>query len=72
MNSVRFIATLRQKYLLVLFVLIVCKILLYIAVISIHPLDLSADSKDSTWWNVIQNVENGKGLKSCDESYVPN
>jgi len=72
MNINKFFSVLHERYLFVITALIFCVVLLYSMAITIHPLDFTEGSKDATWTNVIRNVENGKGFKSCDESYIPN
>jgi 4-amino-4-deoxy-L-arabinose transferase-like glycosyltransferase len=72
MNPNKFLHSLHERYLLVISVLSFFVILLYVIVITIHPLDLTAGSKDVTWISIIRSVENGKDFRACDESYFPN
>ena len=71
MKLKKFVDFLKRHYLLVLGFLTACAILLDLAVIAVRPLDFN-DGGNITWWKIIHSVENGKGFKACDESYVPN
>ena len=71
MKRKQLVEILTSRYLFVLGFLTVCAILLDLAVIAARPLDFK-DGGNITWWKIIHSVENGKGYKACDESYVPN
>jgi hypothetical protein len=71
MERKQLVAFLKSRYLLVLGFLTACAILLDLAVIAVRPLDLQTGG-NITWWKIIHSVENGRGYKACDESYVPN
>ncbi len=71
MKRKQFVDFLSSRYLFVLGLLTACAILLDVAVIAARPLDIH-DGGNITWWKIIHSVENGRGFKACDESYVPN
>ena len=71
MKRKKFVDFSKNHYLLVLGFVTACAILLDLAVITARPLDLN-DGGNITWWKIIHSVENGRGFKACDESYVPN
>jgi len=61
----------RSQYKYILLIAAVLVILLGAVRMLDKPIDLSA-GQTSTWWQIINNVQSGRGYKYCEDRYVPN
>jgi len=68
----KFLGAIKTRPKFVMICLSAFVILFYLAVVSMQPLDLLNDSKDLTWIELVDNVEDGHGYIACPISYIPN
>lgn len=72
MKFKNYLDVISAKPAIIMFFLSIVVISLYWVIVFMKPLDLIRDSKDRTWIELVDNVEDGRGYKACPTSYIPN
>lgn len=72
MKFKNYLDVISTKPAITMFFLSIFVISFYWVIVFMKPLDLIHDSKDRTWIELVDNVEDGRGYKACPISYISN